>query len=577
MYVDYINPDITEILEENSQQRINIMYSNDFEKIKSYNGNNFVNLDYDDLPSHLINALIATEDRNFFTHRGLSYFGILRALLINLKAGQIKQGGSTITQQLAKMMLKDNSKTYRRKFKELILTREIEKHLTKQDILVFYLNMSYFGNGRYGISEASEYYFAKNVSDLTLEESSMLVGLLKAPTRYNPVNNEDLTRQRTQQVILNMEDAGFLSNDNLIDYLAPDLDFDKYRTTEQKRQNFYFSDYVFKQVQDLNLDKNLLEISVVTTLNRHIQDFVVNITQSFINENESKIDKSEVAVVVMRKNGEILAMLGGKDYAQSQFNRAVNAKRQTGSLFKLFIYLAGFENGLKIDDVFNDERIKIGKWFPENNNDIYRGKITVKEAFEISSNSVAVQISDIFDIKETIKVCNKLGIFDNFKNDYTILLGTRENTLLDMTSAYATVVNNGSPVFPYSIKYILSENNIVYKLNVGEKPQVLKDSTVSNMQYLLYSVVKNGTGRSAKIDELIEKTETFNSKNFDKRYFIGGKTGTSQNNRDAWFIGFVNDYVIGVWFGNDDDTPMNKVVGGSLPARLWREIALSIF
>ncbi|MDR0571249.1 MAG: transglycosylase domain-containing protein [Rickettsiales bacterium] len=553
------------------------MYSNDFEKIKSYNGNNFVNLDYDDLPSHLINALIATEDRNFFTHRGLSYFGILRALLINLKAGQIKQGGSTITQQLAKMMLKDNSKTYRRKFKELILTREIEKHLTKQDILVFYLNMSYFGNGRYGISEASEYYFAKNVSDLTLEESSMLVGLLKAPTRYNPVNNEDLTRQRTQQVILNMEDAGFLSNDNLIDYLAPDLDFDKYRTTEQKRQNFYFSDYVFKQVQDLNLDKNLLEISVVTTLNRHIQDFVVNITQSFINENESKIDKSEVAVVVMRKNGEILAMLGGKDYAQSQFNRAVNAKRQTGSLFKLFIYLAGFENGLKIDDVFNDERIKIGKWFPENNNDIYRGKITVKEAFEISSNSVAVQISDIFDIKETIKVCNKLGIFDNFKNDYTILLGTRENTLLDMTSAYATVVNNGSPVFPYSIKYILSENNIVYKLNVGEKPQVLKDSTVSNMQYLLYSVVKNGTGRSAKIDELIEKTETFNSKNFDKRYFIGGKTGTSQNNRDAWFIGFVNDYVIGVWFGNDDDTPMNKVVGGSLPARLWREIALSIF
>jgi penicillin-binding protein 1A len=227
--------------------------------------------------------------------------------------------------------------------------------------------------------------------------------------------------------------------------------------------------------------------------------------------------------------------------------------------------------------MFSDEKIKIGKWVPENNNDVYIGRITVREAFEISSNSVAIQISDIFGIRETLRICNKLGIFDDFKNDYSILLGTRENTLLDMTSAYATIVNGGRPVFPYSIKYILSGNTVVYKLNVGEKPQVLKDMTVKNMQYLLYSVIKNGTGRAAKIDELIQKTETFNSLNAEKRYFIGGKTGTTQHNRDAWFIGFVNDYVIGVWFGNDDNTPMNKVTGGNLPAKLWKEIALSIF
>jgi penicillin-binding protein 1A len=474
------------------------------------------------------------------------------------------------------MILKDNSKTFKRKFKELIMTRKIEKHLTKQDILVFYLNMSYFGNGKYGISNASDYYFGKNVSDLTLEESAMLVGLLKAPSKYNPTKDEELTKSRTKQVILNMKNNGFINDDDVISYLVPSLDLDKYKISNQKKQNFYFSDYAFKQVKNLDLDKNFLNLSVITTLNKYIQEHVVKTVQLFIEHNATKLDKSEIAIIIMGKDGEILSMVGGRDYSQSQFNRVISAKRQVGSLFKLFIYLAALENNLELKDVFMDEKIKIGNWYPENNDGVYRGKITVKDAFATSSNSVAVQIADYFGIDETIRMCNKLGIVDKYKNDYSILLGTRESTLFDIVNAYATIVNDGKPVFPHAIKYILNNNNIIYKTNTDEKASIFKENTIKNMQYLLYTVVTEGTAKGAKIRELIEKTEEYNRDNRKKKYFIGGKTGTTQNNRDAWFVGFANDYIIGVWIGNDDNTPTNKITGGGLPVVLWRDIVLGI-
>lgn len=577
-YYTKTTPQIDNISNINNGKIIDILYSNNIDKIKTYSNSNIESLSYQEIPRDLVNALIATEDRKFFKHSGVDYFGILRAIVVNFKHGHLKQGGSTITQQLSKMILKDSSKTFKRKFKELILTKRIEKHFTKENILTLYLSMSYFGSGKYGVKEASRFYFGKELSELQLEECAMLVGLLKAPSKYNPTNDTELAQNRTTQVILNMQQTGFIDKNDILSYIIPDLHFDKITYSQAKSQNYFFSDWVYNQIEEMGIDKDKYKtrINVSTTLDYNIQNTVVNVVDNFVKTHKTKIGKSEIAVLVMNKNGEILSMIGGKDYNISQFNRALYANRQTGSLFKLFIYLTGFENGLKINDVFIDEPIKIANWYPENNDSKYRGQISVKDAFAFSSNSVAVQIADYFGINKIIKNAKKLGIVNDFKNDLTITLGSQESTLLDMTTAYATIVNNGIPVFPYAINHIIVDGNIVYKRNAPEKKAMFDKTTIENMQYLLYSVVNEGTGKNAKIESLIEKTKAYNMMNEDNKFFIGGKTGSTQNNKDAWFIGFANDLVIGIWMGNDDNTATNRIMGGNLPAMLWKEIVESI-
>jgi penicillin-binding protein 1A len=270
-------------------------------------------------------------------------------------------------------------------------------------------------------------------------------------------------------------------------------------------------------------------------------------------------------------------MIGGKNYHQSQFNRAVYARRQTGSLFKLFVYLTGFENGLKINDNFIDEPIRIGGWYPENYGKKYSGQITVKEAFAISSNSVAIQISDYSGIEKIIKTAKKLGLTGKFRNDLTISLGSQENTLMEITAAYATVLNDGILVFPHGIRRVAVGEQTFYEKNdaVEAKP-VFHTKIIKDMQYLLYSVVNEGTGREARVDSLVNKTIVYNMLNSDNRFFIGGKTGSTKNNNDAWFVGFANDLSIGIWMGNDDNTKMNGIMGGNLPAKLWKNIVENI-
>lgn len=566
-------PDMETILNMNSEQIVDIVYSNNVDKIKSYNNSKMENLSYQEIPQDLINALIATEDRKFFKHSGIDYFGILRAVIVNFKHGYFKQGGSTLTQQLSKMLLKDNSKTLQRKFKELILTKRIEEHLTKENILTLYLSMSYFGSGKYGLKEASRFYFNKELVELQLEECAMLVGLLKAPSKYNPVNDTELAYKRTVQVIVNMQNAGFIDKNDILSYIIPDLNFNRINYSRTDNQNYFFSDWVYKQFQEMGISEhNLSKITISTTLDYSIQNTLINIVNEFVNENKVKLGRSELAVVVMNKDGEVLGMIGGRNYRTSQFNRVLYANRQTGSLFKLFIYLTGLENGLKVNDIFVDEPIKVGNWYPENNNSKYYGNISVKSAFAVSSNSVAVQIADYFGIKRVIKNARKLGIVNDFKNDLTIALGSQESTLLDMTTAYAVIVNDGMPVFPYTIKHIIADGNIIYKRNISQKTYMYSKDVVENMQYLLYSVVNEGTGKRAKIDSLIDKTEFYNMMNKDNKFFIGGKTGSTQQNKDAWFIGFANDLVVGVWMGNDDNTPTNGIMGGNLPAGLWKKI-----
>ncbi len=565
-------PDIDTIISQNNKQSVSILYSNNINKIRSYNNSSINNLTFSDLPIHLVNALVATEDRNFFKHNGIDFLGLFRAFFVNIKSGHIKQGGSTITQQLSKMILKDNSKTIKRKFKEFILTRELEKYLTKEDIIVLYLTKSYFGAGNYGIREASKYYFGKEVEDLKLDECAMLVGLLKAPTKYNPSKNKDLTESRTTQVIINMKNADFIDENDILDYIVPDLDLNFYKQYRKYSQNYYFADWIYKQLQDFNIDKNSTNVIVESTLNNYIQNKTIDIVNNFVKNNSKQIENSELAVVILNKNGEIIAMIGGKDYNKSQFNRVIYANRQTGSTFKFFVYLTGFENGLEPNDIFIDEPIKIGNWYPENVNYKYRGEMSVKDAFCFSSNSIAVQIVNYFGVKKVTEIAKKLGLNNKFKRDLTISLGTQENNLLEMTAAYAAIINKGIPISPYGIKSIVSNGKLIYKKNIVQKEPVLKNSSVENMQYLLYSVVKDGTGRAAKVDNLINKTEAYNLLHTDKKYFIGGKSGSTQDYRDAWFIGFADNYVIGVWFGNDDNKPTNRIMGGNLPAKLWKEI-----
>ena len=575
-YYNSTLPDIDNFLNTNNKYSVDILYSNNTNIIKSYNKLSINNLTFEEIPTNLINALIATEDRDFFKHNGIDFLGIIRAIIVNIKSGYLKQGGSTITQQLSKMILNDNKKTFKRKFKELILTKKIEDKLTKNNILTLYLSMSYFGAGKYGVKDAAKFYFNKNIQDLDLEECAMLVGLLKAPTKYNPTNNEQLAQSRTTQVILNMQKAGFIEENDIFSYIIPDLNFSIINNLQNNAQNYFFSDWVYQQLNEIGINKNLNKISILTTLDYNIQNKTINVIDKFIEKNKKQIDKSELAVLILNKQGEVISMIGGKNYNLSQFNRVLYANRQTGSLFKLFIYLTGFENGLKVNDVFIDEPIKVANWYPENNNSKYYGKITVKDAFALSSNSVAIQIADYFNINNVIKTAKKLGLISEFKNDLTITLGSQESNLLDMTTAYATILNNGIPVFPYSIKYIISDGNIIYKRNISEKNSIFEKNVIEKMQYLLFSVIKDGTGKSAKIDSLINKTMAYNMMHEDNKFFIGGKTGSTQNNKDAWFIGFANDIIIGIWFGNDDNSKTKGINGGNLPAKLWKEIVEEI-
>ena len=565
-------PTIDSLLNLN-ENRIEILYSNSINKIKVYS-NNVGNVEYSEIPQDLINALIATEDRKFFKHNGIDYLGILRAFIVNITSGSIKQGGSTITQQLAKMALNDSSKTFKRKFKEFILAKKIEKNLTKENILSLYLSKAYFGAGNYGVKSASRFYFDKELYELKLEECAMLVGLLKAPSIYNPTNNEDLTQDRTLQVIMNMQKAGFIKESDIFTYIIPDLN---YSTIERynNSQNYYFSDWIYEQLSNYDsIDKD--NISIITTLDYDLQNRTNSVVNDFIKKNIEKIGKSELAVVILGKNGDILSMIGGKNYKQSQFNRAVYANRQVGSLFKLFIYLTGFENGLKINDTFIDEPIKVENWYPENNDSKYRGKISVVDAFAYSSNSVAVQIADYFGIKNVLKTANKLGLTNDFRKDLTVALGSQETNLLNITSAYATINNDGIPIFPYGIKHIIKDGNIIYKRNISYKEPIFNDVVINNIKFLLFNVITKGTGKNAKIQYLIDKTDSYNYSNYDAKFFIGGKTGTNQDYKDAWFIGYANDYTIGIWIGNDDNTPTNKITGSNLPALLWKEIVENI-
>jgi penicillin-binding protein 1A len=549
-------PNLSDLEAKSGNQILQINYF-DGERITNRGEIYSSEISYYELPQHLIDAVVATEDRKFFKHHGIDIFGILRASYVNHEAGRIVQGGSTITQQLAKLLFLDPQRTFKRKIQEILLALQLERRFTKEQILTFYLNKAYFGSGSYGINDAAKHYFNKDVSRITLKEAALLAGLLKAPSKFSPKNNRELAQDRAEIVIKNMIDAGFLDEKNL-KQINQDTSYEI-----DHSQKLYFADFVQDQLPEFLLKKfseeNLL--SVVTTLDEDIQNNLEDILDNFAEKNAKKLGKSQIAVIVMKPDGAIVGMSGGIDYQRSQFNRAVKAKRQAGSAFKTFVYLAAFESGMNVDDVIEDKKINIGTWLPENYEGRYMGEVTLRQAFANSLNSIAVQLARQVGGKAVAEMANSCGIVTKIdKDDPTIALGTTEVSLLEMVGSYAAIANSGSPVIPYAILEVKnSAGEVLYLRESSGFDSVISAESQEKIRNVLRAVVEEGTGKKANVAS-----------------DIYGKTGTSQNFRDAWFVGFNSEYVIGVWIGNDDNSATNKITGGSLPAEIFAEIVKKI-
>jgi penicillin-binding protein 1A len=513
--------------------------------------NSFVT--YGNFPENLINAVIATEDRRFFSHYGVDPYAIPRAFIANIRNQHVVQGGSTITQQLAKILFLTPEKTLKRKIQELLLALRIESKLSKQEIFELYMNKAYFGSGNYGVIAASRNYFDKEVYELNLQEAALLAGLLKAPSRYSPFNNPELSAERTEQILINMLDSGFITKEDMI--IAQYTDSIWKLNQQSLLNNRYFANWV-RELLPYYIDDIDSDVTIQTTLNNQLQNLAeISVADNFIKYKEV-LGKSEVALVAMKPDGQVVAMLGGKNFRDSEFNRALYAKRQPGSIFKYFVYLTAIANGSKSDDMIIDQPVRIGDWEPQNYNREYLGAITLREAFVRSVNSVSVQLTEEFGRENVIRTAHRLGIHSTIPNIPSIALGTTELNLLEITSAYAHIANRGYPVIPHAVTRINNKfGNVIYERSGSDRRQIIESLHLEEIDHLMYNVVEWGTGQAAKIDNIK----------------VRGKTGTSQESRDAWFIGYTDDIVVGVWVGNDDNSPMNHITGGNIPAKIWHD------
>lgn len=505
-----------------------------------------------DMPPYLPEAVLATEDRRFYHHWGIDPLGLLRAIYVNLKTGEVVQGGSTITQQLAKNVFLTPERSLHRKGQEVLLALWLEHHFTKQQILELYLNRVYFGTGTFGVDAASRKYFGHPVQQLSIFEAATLAGMLKAPSKYNPFNNPALSRGRATQVIRNMVAAGYLSDaeaNAIVQQTAPTV---APRNGGQIGQ--YFADWVIDQVSSY-VGASTQDLVVQTTLDPQMQrDAEANLNR-VLQQKGAEMKASQAALVSMTPDGAVRAMVGGTSYRDTQFNRATQALRQPGSSFKAFVYLTAFENGYTPDDHFVDKPIHLGNWSPGNYEDTFYGDVSLRDAFARSLNSVAVQLSETVGRRRVIETAQRLGITSPLENNASIALGTSGASLLEMTGAYATFANQGNGVWPRGIDQITTRDGQVLYQRTGNGPgRVASSNAIDKMLDIMQAVVTWGTGKGAKLDR--------------PAY---GKTGTSQNYRDAWFIGLTGKLVTGVWVGNDDNSPMQKVTGGALPVAIWHD------
>ncbi len=505
-----------------------------------------------DLPPSLPQAVIATEDRRFYSHFGIDLIGLARAMVTNIRAGRIVQGGSTITQQVAKNLFLSSERTFKRKIQEVMLALWLENRFSKDQILELYLNRVYLGGGTYGVDAASHRYFNRPASGLNVWQSAMLAGLLKAPSRYNPHNDDERADKRTRVVLANMVAAGYLTEDQA---KKAGTSSGQGTTPRPGQLAPYFVDWVLDQVRDYvsARDRDLI---IRTTLDRGDQLEAERALTTMLAKVGTSRKIGDGAVLLMTPEGAVRAMVGGKNYAESQFNRATQARRQPGSAFKPVVYLAGLEAGIKPDDLIDDSPIKIGNWEPSNFNGKFAGPTTMADGLANSVNTVAVRIALKAGISRVADDARALGIDPGEKPDASIALGTVDTTLLELSAAYAPFVNGGHGVLPFGIEEIRDVGGeLLYKRSGSGSGQVVPQQYIGPMNRMMQRVITGGTGKAAAFGR-----------------DAAGKTGTSQNYRDAWFVGFSADYVAGVWLGNDNGDPMKGVTGGSYPARIWRDV-----
>ncbi|HUZ72498.1 MAG TPA: PBP1A family penicillin-binding protein [Stellaceae bacterium] len=496
-------------------------------------------------------AVIATEDRRFYSHFGIDPWGILRAAVADLRAGHVVEGGSTITQQLAKNLFLTNERTLGRKIRETLLALWLEHKFTKNQILEIYLNRVYLGAGTYGVDAAAHRYFGTSARNVTLYQAAVIGGLLKAPTRFSPARDSEAAAERARQVLDNMVAAGFINEAQARAAAATGRDLA--RSRQPPPGSRFFADWVAEQLGRLN-EVHGRDVVVTTTLDPRIQADAEGAVLHTLDRDGTASRVSEGALVAMSPDGAVRAMVGGRDYADSQFNRATQALRQPGSSFKPFVYLAALQRGMTPGDRFNDHRIRIGKWEPRNYENRYVGEVTAAEALADSINTVAAQVIERAGVDNVIAVAHRLGITTPLTRDDSLALGTSDVTLIDLTSAYAAFASGGIGAWPYGITEVRDTHGTVLYRRSGAGPgRVIDPGLAGEMNRMLMGVIAHGTGRNARLDRP-----------------AAGKTGTTQDYRDALFVGYTADLVTGVWFGNDDDAPMRRVTGGTLPARTWK-------
>jgi len=495
-------------------------------------------------------AVVAIEDRRFYSHHGLDPFGISRAVIINFMHGRGRQGGSTLTQQLAKNLFLSSERTFDRKIREAILAVWLEYKLSKNQILELYLNRVYLGSGAYGVEAASRRYFNKSARDVTLPEAAMLAGLLKAPSRLSPAHDPKAAYERAQLVLAAMHEEGMISDpEYTIAVAKPMIKAASYWSGSEN----YAADYAVSQLPYL-IGKTDRDITVETTLDLRLQKTAETSIRNQISKYGKARNVTQGALVSIDKSGALRVMVGGVDYADSQYNRATEAKRQPGSAFKPFVYLAALEQGRTPNSVRNDTPVKIGSWTPRNAGGKYMGAVTLTTALSHSLNSVAAQLIMEVGPETVIEVAHRLGIHSGLTDNASIALGTSEVSLLELTGAFVPFANGGYKPQVYLIRRITdSRNEVLYDIGNITATRILQSQIVSMMNAMLEQTIVTGTARRANIGRP-----------------AAGKTGTSQNFRDAWFIGYTADYVTGVWFGNDNGRSMKQISGNSLPVSAWK-------
>ncbi|MGN7801498.1 transglycosylase domain-containing protein [Ensifer sp. 22521] len=512
----------------------------------------------DELPDHLIKAVLATEDRRFFDHWGIDFLGLARAMTENARAGGVVQGGSTLTQQLAKNLFLTNERTIERKIKEAFLAVWLECNLSKKEILRLYLDRAYMGGGTFGAAAAAQFYFGKSITDVSLAESAMLAGLFKAPARYAPHVNLPAARGRANEVLSNLVQGGLMTEGQVIAArLTPATVIDR----AQVKAPDFFLDWAFDEVQRIARPFAQHSLIVRTTIDMGLQNAAEDSVESSLRQYGESFHVKQGALVMIENGGALRAMVGGRDYGESQFNRATRALRQPGSSFKVYTYAAAMEKGMTPETVVVDAPITWRGWSPQNYGRSYAGRITILTAIAKSINTIPVRLAkDKLGTDLIAQTAKAMGIETPLRTDKTMPLGTSEVTVLDQATAYAVFPAGGMQSRRHGISQILNyDGDILYDFGRDEPParRVLSETANTSMNSMLTQIPIIGTARKAALDNGI---------------VVGGKTGTTQAYRDAWFAGFTGDYTTAVWFGNDDYTSTNNMTGGSLPAMTFKRL-----